>query len=174
MRVHISDGPDGMDTLLTSHQLKKTPIFQCVSRCVYRSFSGDDEYFQRCLWLQSLLKHLTDAFCIQVLTYNVRPNNYDLLLFVDEDQPDCDIIARWHVLFEGTEYSRRRLAGERLYLQETDALSASIDLWRKRLADVSWFMRALNNAIAKHAEVQGDIDIVSPVCSIRTAFDNVK
>ena len=64
---------------------------------------------------------------------------------------DLEVVQRWHQLYKGTVLSKKFLKNERLDQLESDVLKFRIGLWRKRLYDVSWFMRCLNEPIAKMA-----------------------
>ena len=61
------------------------------------------------------------------------------------------IAIRWHRLFAGTEVSRKFVEGELIEPHERDQLDSLIDKWRPRLHDISWFMKVLNENIAKQA-----------------------
>lgn len=163
-----------MDASQPYIELEKPPIFHCVSRCVYRSFLGDEEYQQRWQWFEPILHRLSDVFCINVIAYTVMANHYHVVLHVDTSghslRSELDIVTRWHRLFEGSVLSHRWLAGEPLYLAEYDALYASIDLWRKRLVDVSWFMRVVNDAISEQAEGKGGAGLVNAPVTMSSSF----
>lgn len=62
-----------------------------------------------------------------------------------------EVIHRWHQLFKGTLLSQRFTRGEKLTEAEQQALNETIQLWRQRLQDLSWFMRLLNEPIAREA-----------------------
>jgi hypothetical protein len=57
-------------------------------------------------------------------------------------------------LYKGNLFSQRYLRGEVLAKEEREVLDASVELWRSRLADVSWFMRQFNEHIAREANAE--------------------
>jgi hypothetical protein len=59
-------------------------------------------------------------------------------------------------VFSGTPYSQRYEKGELLTAAEQASLDASIALWRERLMDISWFMRIVNEGIARIANQEDD------------------
>tara|TARA_B110000971_G_C19762079_1_gene386905 strand:- start:35 stop:544 length:510 start_codon:yes stop_codon:yes gene_type:complete len=87
-------------------------------------------------------------------------NHYHVVLFIDKDcaehWSDFEVAEHWHQLFKGNAYSQRFLNGESLSLAEQATLSRSIQLWRARLMDLSWFMRILNEGIARLANQEDD------------------
>ncbi|MDO6750119.1 transposase, partial [Gilvimarinus sp. 1_MG-2023] len=76
-----------------------------------------------------------------------------VVLFVDINQAqawsDMDVVQRWHQLFKGNVLSQRFVQEEQLAEAEQQRLKILVDEWRSRLSDISWFMRVLNEAIAR-------------------------
>lgn len=141
--------------------LEDTPYYHCVSRCVRRAFlCGDDfysgqSYEHRREWITSRLGVLANMFCIEICAYAVMSNHYHVVLRVDQDAAeqltDDEVIQRWQRLFKGPLLVQRYQAG----LLETDAehvtVAEIVAVWRKRLTDISWFMRCINEHIARLA-----------------------
>ncbi|WP_189400208.1 transposase [Arenicella chitinivorans] len=82
-------------------------------------------------------------------------NHYHVVLHVRPDIADAwserEVVERWSQLFCGTLFSQRFLAGEGLSEQQWVVLRRDIKRWRKRLMDISWFMRIVNESIARQA-----------------------
>jgi hypothetical protein len=144
--------------------LEATPYYHCVSRCVRRAFlCGEDaasgrSFEHRRAWIEQRLLSLAEAFAIDVCAYAVMHNHYHAVLHVDRQRAlgwdEREVVARWHRLFRGTPLSRRLLAGERLRREEQRVLQGDIAEWRARLVDLSWFMRCMNEAIARQANAE--------------------
>jgi hypothetical protein len=87
-------------------------------------------------------------------------NHYYVVLFIDKSKADrwdaLEVVERWHLLFSGTLYRQRCTKGELLTAAEQASLDASIALWRERLMDISWFMRIINEGIARMANREDD------------------
>jgi hypothetical protein len=66
------------------------------------------------------------------------------------------VVERCHLLFSGTPYSKRFTQGELLTAAEQARFNRSIALWRERLTDISWFMRIINEGIARLANREDD------------------
>ena len=62
-----------------------------------------------------------------------------------------EVIDHWHRLFNGSVLSQRYVEGEALGQAERDALSEQVNVWRERLMSLSWFMRCVNEPIAREA-----------------------
>jgi len=142
-----------------------TPYYHCVSRCVRRAFlcgvdnfSGQS-YEHRRDWLETELLKLPNIFCIEVAAYAVMHNHYHVVLHINEEKANSlsarEVIERWHQLFKGNMLSQRYLAGG-LSSAEMDALNTCIEEWRNRLCSISWFMRLLNEKIAREANKEDE------------------
>ncbi|MBL4820288.1 MAG: transposase [Gammaproteobacteria bacterium] len=146
--------------------LNDTPYYHCISRCVRRAYlCGDDpltgvNFDHRKVWLVERIKKLASVFSIDICAYAVMSNHYHLVLYVDEKQAkgwtQQEVIERWTGLF-----SRNALVLETLKLNQSAKAAREhrrkvIDEWRNRLTDISWFMRCLNENIARRANVEDD------------------
>ncbi|WP_323054284.1 transposase [Microbulbifer thermotolerans] len=58
---------------------------------------------------------------------------------------------RWHQLCKGSPFSQRFARNEALNAAELARLEEVVTEWRARLMDISWFMRMLNESIARQA-----------------------
>ncbi|MEX0617370.1 MAG: transposase [Pseudohongiellaceae bacterium] len=65
-----------------------------------------------------------------------------------------EVIERWVKLFKADSLTNRYLAGEPLNSFEHATLIHSVELWRQRLNDLSWYMRCLNERIARMANFE--------------------
>ena len=149
---------------LTQVSLDATPYYHCVSRCVRRAFlCGSDtlsgqSFEHRRQWIQDKLHELTQVFALDLCAYAVMSNHYHVVLYVDSAQAENwspeEVITRWHQLFNGTLFSQRHVRGETLSNVERNVLNKDIAIWRQRLMDISWFMRVLNESIARKANAE--------------------
>ena len=150
--------PKSRKTLVS---LDATPYYHCVSRCVRRAFlCGDDtltgnSYEHRRQWIQDRLLALADIFAIDIAAYAIMSNHYHLVLHIDRDTATnwsaAEVIEQWQRLFKGSVLSQRYSQQEKLSRAEQDALNQQISEWRERLMSISWFMRCLNEPIARAA-----------------------
>jgi len=146
--------------------LEATPFYHCVSRCVRRAFlCGKDSvsgrsYEHRRHQIEHDLLRYASIFFIDVAAFAVLSNHYHLVLHVDveaakEAQPK-DIVRRWHQLCKPKEVSQKFIDGEHLESHEINQLNTWIDTWRSRLFDISWFMKVLNENVARRANKEDD------------------
>jgi putative transposase len=141
--------------------LEETPFYHCLARCVRRAFlCGEDSltgqsYEHRKPWIVDKLKELTGVFAIDVCAYAVMSNHYHVVLRVDparaQEWSDEEVIGRWRQLFRGGVLVERFLKGETTTRAERDKVAELTAQWRERLRDISWFMRCLNESIARQA-----------------------
>lgn len=141
--------------------LQDTPYYHCVSRCVRRAFlCGTDPLSGNCYehrrdWVATKLLELPRYFAISICAYAVMSNHTHVVLRVDQEQAGAwsidEVIERWHGLFSGTSFSQRYLAGQALHDAELNQLRKDVEKWRERLTSISWFMRCLNESIARQA-----------------------
>lgn len=131
--------------------LSVTPYYHCTTRCVRRSYlCGEDalsgrNYNHRKKWLITRIKMLANIFAIKICAYAIMSNHYHLVLFIDEAQmhtwTEKEVKERWAALFPR----------DAKILEHTpeNTMRNKIALWRSRLTDISWFMRCLNENIAR-------------------------
>ena len=125
--------------------LDHTPYYHCTTRCVRRAFlCGKDRYSgqdfdHRKEWLERRFVYLSRVFAIDLLAYAVMSNHYHVVIRVNMDRlsacSDDEVVKRWGMVFAVPQ-----------------AVSAEqIELWRQRLGSLSWYMRCLNEPMARLA-----------------------
>jgi len=148
----------------TQISITDTPYYHCMGRCVRRAFlCGEDsltgkDYSHRKLWVTDRLKELAKAFAIDVCAYAIMSNHYHLVLKINDEKAklmsDDEVIERWMRLFSGDVLLQRYLKGDCKTQSEKDKVKEIIEEWRERLSDISWFMRCLNESIARQANAE--------------------
>ena len=147
--------------------LDATPYYHCTSRCVRRAFlCGEDHHSGRSFehrrqWIEDRMLILADIYAIDIAAFAVMSNHYHVVLHVDRKQgkawSDVEVIERWHRLFKGSLLSQRFSRGELLHQAEQRALAEQVAEWRQRLVSISWFMRCLNEPIAREANREDNV-----------------
>jgi len=141
--------------------LADTPYYHITSRCVRRAYlCGVDHYSgqsyeHRRQWVVDRVRLLSSLFAIDVCAYAVMSNHYHLVLKLCPEQleglSDDDIMGRWCALFKGPLLVQRYREGEDLKPFERTTVSDIVNVWRSKLSSISWFMRCLNQPIARQA-----------------------
>lgn len=141
--------------------LADTPYYHCISRCVRRAYlCGEDpvtgrNFDHRKQWLVTKIKQLSAQFTIDVCAYAIMSNHYHLVLHVNrkdaETLTDAEVISRWTTLFPGNAVLVETLLKNQSSRAAKKLLQKKLDLWRDRLQDISWFMRCINETVARQA-----------------------
>ena len=146
--------------------LADTPYYHCITRCVRRAFlCGEDKHSGQSFehrrgWIEEKLHFITQVFAIDVCAYAVMSNHYHVVLFVDEEKAKqwsmTEVLERWHRLHKGTLLTQQYLNGDTLAEPLLDMVNATADIYRQRLIDISWFMRYINEGVARAANQEDD------------------
>lgn len=141
--------------------LESTAYYHCISRCVRRAFlCGHDDYSgknydHRKQWIVQRLRSLGSVFSIDIAAFAVLSNHLHLVLRVDDQRArkwsEKEVAKRWTTLFRGHDIVDDYLSGKELSYPEVKLAKNVIQVWRDRLYDLSWFMRCLNESIAREA-----------------------
>ena len=143
-----------------------TPYYHIVSRCVRRCYlCGTDEHTQqnyehRRGWIEDKLKQLSTIFCIDICAYAIMNNHYHLVLNIDCDGvkklTDIEVAERWCSLHEMPVLMHRYLTQQDTHSSTKAVCQHIISEWRERLSSISWFMKILNQTIARLANKEDD------------------
>jgi len=144
-----------------------TPFYHVVSRCVRRHFlcgvdpyTGKD-YTARKEEIKDRLALLTEVFAVDVCSYAILSNHYHLVVHVDEqtalDWSPLEVAQRWIRLFTGPVLLRAFVAEQKLTETQQHVVHNHIQDYRKRLCNLSWFMKCLNEPIARQANQEDNV-----------------
>ncbi len=142
-------------------------VVHCVQRCVRKAFlAGVDaatgkDYGHRREWIRRRMEALASVYSCDVLSYAILSNHLHIILRnrpdVVQQWSDEEVAIRWLKVFPG-----RRIDEQLGEPTETDVQTLVRDtkrlaIIRTRLSDISWFMRALSEPIARMANKQDDV-----------------
>ena len=141
-------------------------FYHVVSRCVRRAFlCGEDRltgknFEHRRQWIEDRILELADCFSVSVFAYAVMSNHSHIVLHVDPQQPwelsDEEVANRWLTAFPGRLKHLDCPEQQERYRQAVIGDPESLELLRSRLGSLSWFMKALNEPIARMANREDD------------------
>ncbi|MCG5513281.1 transposase [Ectothiorhodospira shaposhnikovii] len=147
-----------------------TPWYHVVSRCVRRAFlCGQDHHTgqnfeHRRGWIEARIRQLAAVFAIDVAAYAVMSNHYHIVLRIDQGRAqgwsDEAVLRRWTSVFSGPPVVQRYLdpqARDTLHDAELAQVREWVGIYRSRLVDLSWFMRVLNETIARKANAEDGV-----------------
>lgn len=141
-----------------------TPFYHVTSRCVRRAFlCGDDHYSGKSYehrrdWIDKRLRVLSSLFSIRLCAYAVMSNHYHLVVHLNPKESKAwsndEVLNRWSALFRGPLLVQHYLAGKALSPAELGTLDDICSVYRQRLGSLSWFMKCLNEHIARKANAE--------------------
>ena len=109
-------------------------------------------------WIEEKLTVLNDVFAIDISAYAIMSNHTHLVLCIDIESAnvwsDEEVVRRWLQLFKGTILIQQYNRGDIIPDYQQQTLEDTIDIYRQRLMDISWFMRILNEGIARQANAE--------------------
>jgi REP element-mobilizing transposase RayT len=98
---------------------------------------------------------LSTVFAIDICAYAVMSNHTHVVLYVDKTLADGwdtdEVLRRYHKLHKGTLLTQKYVKAETLSPGELITFDETVERYRQRLYDISWFMRNLNEYIAREA-----------------------
>jgi REP element-mobilizing transposase RayT len=106
-------------------------------------------------WIEDRIFKLADSFAISVYAYAVMSNHFHVVLRSDPRVPlqwsDREVAERWLAIFPGSISDRDDPACVERATLALLGNAERLDVIRQRLGSISWFMRALNEPIARMA-----------------------
>lgn len=144
--------------------IEDTPYYHCISRCVRRAFlCGEDSvsgfsFEHRRQWIAARIKLLCSVFAVDLCAYAIMSNHYHIVIRIDVEKvrewSDEEVARRWMRVFTGPLLMHQYLGNADLTDTELEWVSGLFLTWRERLADLSWFMRCINEPIARMANAE--------------------
>ncbi|MFT4714322.1 MAG: REP element-mobilizing transposase RayT [Candidatus Azotimanducaceae bacterium] len=132
--------------------------YHVCSRCVRRAFLfGTDEatgkdFSHRRDWIENRILELSEVFTVSVYAYAVMSNHYHIVLRMNTaNLSDEEVADRWLKLCPGRKVHKRHADVQivrKTALLNDESRLAEI---RSRLSSLSWFMRFINEPLARLA-----------------------
>ena len=144
-----------------------TPYYHIISRCVRRAFlCGQDkltgkDYSHRRTWIEDKLFKLASIFSIDIASYAIMHNHYHLVLHIDKQTSQSWSITQVFEQYVQLHFIpvivQNFLSNHAQSTAELNAVYQLADEYRERLSSISWFMRCLNQGIARKANLEDKV-----------------
>lgn len=140
----------------------ETPYYHIVSRCVRRAFlCGEDKitgksFEHRRKWLIDRIRFVTSVFDIDMCSYAIMSNHFHIVLRVGDtsEWPANRVLMAWQSLYALPVLCDRYLKGEINTEAELKRVNEYVAEYRERLMSVSWYMKAINEFVARMANAE--------------------
>ena len=134
-----------------------------ISRCVRKAYlcgGRDGKWDHRRQWVEEQLRDLAAVFAVEVAAYAVMSNHVHAVVRMSPEVAarwtDAEVVARWLTVF-GKNAERLVVNGARDPMTQMFAQDAAWAAERRaRLADLSWFMRAFKEPLARRANQEDE------------------
>jgi hypothetical protein len=146
------------------HQLPGRPVWtHVISRCVRKAYlcgGREKKWDHRRRWVEDRLRELAGVFAVEVAAYAVMSNHVHAVVRMAPSASvgwsNREVAERWLAVF-GKNANRMAVNGA---MDPVIAQFAANPAWvaerRARLADLSWFMRAFKEPIARRANAEDE------------------
>jgi REP element-mobilizing transposase RayT len=141
-------------------------FYHCMCRCVRQAWlCGRDEvsgrdYEHRRDWIEQRLITLAGIFAVELYAWAVMSNHSHVVLRIDPLRPtqwtDEEVAERWTCLNLGLHAASPENPRIRMRIRALLADPERLEEVRRRLGSLSWFMRYLNESIARMANAEDE------------------
>ena len=111
------------------------------------------DHEQRKLMVEARIRELGSIFAVGIYAYAVMSNHLHVVVSVEPDAAaewnDEEVAERWLRLYP--------VRDEERYEARKATLLSSISIYRKRLSDLSWFMKCLDEYVARKANAEDKV-----------------
>jgi len=139
-------------------------FYHLITRCVRRAWlCGKDpltgrSFDHRRQWIEERMLKLATCFTVELYAYSVMSNHYHIVLHVDPKAAlalsDEQVAKRWVILCPPTRYGTVDETRIDSYVETLMNDAKRLEVCRRRLGDLSWFMRFMNEYIARRANAE--------------------
>jgi REP element-mobilizing transposase RayT len=116
------------------------------------------DFEHRRQWIVDRIKLLSTVFAVDICAYAIMSNHYHIVVRINADAAkqwsNEEVAKRWMQIFSGPLVMHQYLANTDLTSTELKGIADLFSTWRERLGDLSWFMRCINEPIARMANAE--------------------
>ena len=142
-------------------------IVHVYNRCVRRAYlcgidpvTGKD-YEYRKTWSRNRLKHLASCFAMDVVAYSIMDNHTHQILRsrpdVAKTWSDREVVERWLRISQKNDEYGNVIPAKESRIQSLVEDKSKVETYRRRLADISWWMRYFSQYIAVRCNREDEI-----------------
>ncbi|MCZ6868002.1 MAG: transposase [Gammaproteobacteria bacterium] len=139
-------------------------FYHLITRCVRQAWlCGKDpvtgrSFDHRRQWIEDRMLKLATCFTVELYAYAVMSNHYHIVLHVDPkaalELSDKQVAKRWVTLCPPTRYGEVDEGRIDSWVEALMNDPKRVEVCRRRLGDLSWFMRFMNEHIARRANAE--------------------
>ncbi|PVZ64319.1 transposase [Pelagibaculum spongiae] len=151
---------------------KENPFLHVISRCVRRGWlCGEDptllkkhrkNYDHRRQWIVDRIDRLSQAFAVDIAAYAVMSNHYHLVVYIDVERAKNwnikQVLLQYCKVFSPHPWVKDYLDPSKYHLltqMQVQWVEETADtIYRERLYSISWFMRSINEPLARMANAE--------------------
>jgi len=137
-----------------------TRYYHCISRCVRRAFLCGEGFEHRRQWIEDRIEKLAGYFAVSVCGFAVMGNHLHLLVRLDpataDGWSDEEIARRWLAVYPPRTANMSKPKIAKMLVEEILKDEKLVAKYRRRLADLGWFMKALKEPLARMANKEDD------------------
>jgi len=141
-------------------QVEVTRYYHCISRCVRKAMLCGKGYEHRKQWIEDRLKLLTGSFSIGVGGFSVMNNHLHVLVRLEPERSDDweaeEVVRRWIGVYAPRELDLDDPIAVQDYVHAQTQKPGRVAIYRARLANLGWFMKALKEPLARMANKEDD------------------
>ena len=141
--------------------------YHVMARCVRRAFlCGNDpitgkNFDHRKQWLEDRILDISQYFAIDVYAYAVMSNHFHIVIWADprraDDWSNEEVARRWLQLFPPKVNGRVEPLLIPAAIDQINQDPSRIKELRQRLGSVSWFMRLINEPLARRSNAEDGV-----------------
>lgn len=137
-----------------------TRFYHCISRCVRKAMLCGEGCEHRKQWIEDRLEVLANHFAISVCGFSVMDNHLHVLVRLDPDNARLwgaeEVVRRWIAVYPPKGLDREDSSAVEKWVKHQAKDKKQVEIWRERLQNLGWFMKALKEPLSRMANHEDD------------------
>ena len=135
-----------------------TRYYHCISRCVRQAFLCGKGCEHRKQWIEDRLEFLAKQFAVSVGGFAVMDNHMHVLCRLDPEGAEAwsaeEVLRRWLAIYPSSTLAIDDPKVVAAWVSQQIQDLKKVEVYRSRLQDLGWFMKALKEPLARLANQQ--------------------